>query len=425
MAARGPGGEQLHRLPRRARLHESPERYAPRPPDPHWHARRTARQGEADAIERDFDGLLRGEHHVHASDVCGPGPVALDQHSGRRRDAAFPRCRQLEPIPSLAFGWQNRRANPNVFAAPRAHQILGPRSGSRIDGPQRSGDRGIGKERQRRRGEQERESHGEKPGTLAPALQCDLWRSDHRSAGDYDASVIRLAYLCAYALIAALGEALVARPASLWLRSQGIFHPALAWEVPYGSLLAASAAALALFTVWLASHAATGRRPVLPLHVAFLLLAGICLALRSASGEPRTPPDPAPALISALEAAATELDRSYTGLYAPDAAQFASSLAQVAPPPFRRVGRQLPLHPRILSAAEGAQLEPLPDDQPGTLYIAISQDRQSAWLTALSLNGILALPSGSPAIAEAHAGTHSAPGTDPKIPSYTPVRSGK
>jgi len=245
------------------------------------------------------------------------------------------------------------------------------------------------------------------------------------SADDYDALVIRLAYLCAYALVAALGEALVARPASLWLRSQGLFHPALAWEVPYGSLLAASAAALALFTVWLGSHTAMGRKPVLPLHVAFLLLVGICLALRSASGEPRPPPDPAPALVSALAAAAAELDRSYASLYASDAAQFASSLAQIAAPPFLRLGRRIPLHARILSAAEGAQLEPLPDDQPGTLYIAISRDRQSAWLTALSLNGILELPPGSPAIAEAHAGTHSAPGADPKIPSYTPVRSGK
>jgi hypothetical protein len=244
-------------------------------------------------------------------------------------------------------------------------------------------------------------------------------------ASDYDASVIRLAYLCAYALLAALGEALVARPALLWIRSQGIFQPALAWDVPYGSLLALSAAALALFTVWLASHTAMVRKPVLPLHVAFLLLVGTCLALRSASGEPRPPPDPAPALVSALGAAAADLDRSYAGLYAPDAAQFASSLAQVAALPFRRLGRRLPVHARILSAADGAQLEPLPDDQPGTLYIAISQDRQSAWLTALSLTGILALSSGRPAIAEAHAGTHSAPGADPKIPSYPRMRSNK
>jgi hypothetical protein len=234
--------------------------------------------------------------------------------------------------------------------------------------------------------------------------------------------MIRLAYLCAYALLATVGEALVARPAFLWLRSQGISHAALAWNVPCGSLLAAAATSLALVTAWLASHAATRRRPVLPLHVAFLLLVGTCLALRSASGEPRPPPDPPPALVSALEAAAAELDRSYAGIYVPDAAQFASTLAQVAPPPFRRLGRQLPLRARILAAVEGAQLEPLPEDPPGTVYIAISSDGQSAWLTALSLNGILALPSGRPGIAEAHAGTHSAPGADPRIPSYPRMR---
>jgi len=101
-----------------------------------------------------------------------------------------------------------------------------------------------------------------------------------------------------------------------------------------------------------------------------------------------------------------------------------SVLAQVRPPPFRRLGRQVPLHARILSGAESAQLTPLPDDQPGTIYVAISLDRHSAWLTAVSLTGILQLPSGRPAIAEARSGTHSAPGTDPALPSY-PRQSGK
>lgn len=230
--------------------------------------------------------------------------------------------------------------------------------------------------------------------------------------------MIRLAYLSAYALLAALGEALVARPALLWIRSQGIFRPAFAWDVPFGALVAAAAIALALFTVWLASHAVMARKPALPLHVAFLLLVGICLALRSASGDPRPPPDPGLALVAALEAAAEELDRSYSGLYAPDATQFASALAQVARPPFRRLGRRVPLHARILSAAAGPQLESLPGDDPGTIYVAIAKDRQSAWLTALSLKGILELPSRVPAIAEAHAGSHSAPGADPALPSY-------
>jgi hypothetical protein len=236
--------------------------------------------------------------------------------------------------------------------------------------------------------------------------------------------VIRLAYVCTYGAFAALGAALVARPALLWLRSQGLFRPALAWEVRYGALLLGGAALLALFTLWLASQVAMNRKRRAPLHVAFLLAVGICLALRSASGDPRPPPDPAPALLDALRVAGDELDRGYSGQYAPDAAQFSSSLAQVPPPGFRRLGRPVPLHARILSGAEGPQLQALPGDQPGTIYIAVSEDRRSAWLTALTLAGILNLPSGRPAIVESREGTHSLPGSDPTLPVYRPMRSG-
>jgi len=234
----------------------------------------------------------------------------------------------------------------------------------------------------------------------------------------HDAFVIRLAYLCTYAMLAATGEALVARPAALWIRSQGLFHPALAWDVRYGPLYGAAAAAVALCTAALASHAATTRKPARPLQVGFLLLVGTCFALRSASGEPQPPPDPAPVLFSALELAADELDRGYAAFYTADASRLASALTHAARAPFRRWGRQIPLRARIRSDAEGAQLDPLPDDQPGTIYVAISRDRQSAWLTALSLNRTFTLPSGRAAIAEARAGTHSAPGADPRIPSY-------
>jgi len=230
--------------------------------------------------------------------------------------------------------------------------------------------------------------------------------------------VIRIAYLCTYGSLAALGEALVVRPAVIWVRSQGIVEAALACEVPYGGLLTAAAAALVVFTLWLVSRAAVDRTPGLAVHVTFLLLVGVCLSLRSACGDTRPPPDPAPLLLEALGVAADELDESYTSIYAPDASRFTIALARVRPPPFRRFGRHLALHARILPGAGGAQLTPLPGDQPGTLYVAISPDRQSAWLTALSLNGSLNLPSGAPAIAEAHSGTHSSPGTDPALPSY-------
>lgn len=228
----------------------------------------------------------------------------------------------------------------------------------------------------------------------------------------------RVTYLAAYAALAALGEALVARPAVLWVRSQGIFSPALAWDVPYGALLLGCAVLLALFTLGLASATALGRRPSPPLHLALLLAVGICLAVRSASGDPRPPRDPAPALLDGLRAAADELDRGYRGLYAPDAGQFSSGLAQVAPPGFRRLGRPVPLHARILSGADGPQVEPLPEDQPGTIYVAISKDRQSAWLTALGLEGIVQLGPAKAAIAVARRGTHSLPGGDPALPVY-------
>lgn len=239
------------------------------------------------------------------------------------------------------------------------------------------------------------------------------------SLAHYDAPVIRrVTYLAAYAALAALGEALVARPAVLWVRSLGIFAPVLAWEVPFGALLLACAILVAAFTFALASAVALGRTPRAPLHVAFLLAVGICFALRAASGNPRPPADPAPALLDGIRAVADELDRGYAGSYAPDAGQFASALAQIAPPPFRRLGRRIPLHARVLSGAEGPQLEPLPEDLPGTIYLAISRDRRSAWITSLGVDGMVKLGQEQPAIAVAHAGTHAAPGQDPALPAY-------
>jgi hypothetical protein len=237
--------------------------------------------------------------------------------------------------------------------------------------------------------------------------------------------VVRLAYFCSYAAVAALGEALVARPGLLWLRSQGVLRPALAWDVPLGGLLFLCAALLALFTLWLASHVARARRPQIPLHAAFLLLFGVCFVLRSTAGDPRPPRDPAPSLMEGLRVVAEELDRGYAGQYAPDAGQLSSALAQVAPPGFRRLGREIPLRVRILSGEDGARLEALEGDQPGTIYASISKDRRSAWLTALTEgDAVLRLASGKPAIIEAHGGTHSLPGRDPLVPAYPHARPG-
>ena len=56
----------------------------------------------------------------------------------------------------------------------------------------------------------------------------------------------------------------------------------------------------------------------------------------------------------------------------------------------------------VLSGAEGARVDALPGDQPATIYLSISKDRQSAWLTALTGGpAVLRLPSGRPAVVEA------------------------
>ncbi|HEY4730916.1 MAG TPA: hypothetical protein VIH41_07295, partial [Myxococcales bacterium] len=54
----------------------------------------------------------------------------------------------------------------------------------------------------------------------------------------------------------------------------------------------------------------------------------------------------------------------------------------------------------------------------GTIYLSLSRDRQTAWFTALTLDGVLQMSSGKPAIIEAQAGTHSLPGGDPALPAY-------
>jgi hypothetical protein len=240
-------------------------------------------------------------------------------------------------------------------------------------------------------------------------------------------SGVRIAYLAAYAALAALGEALVARPALLFLRSQGILRAALPWDVPLGGLAFLLAALVALFTLWLAAGASLGSRPRVPHHAAFLLVFAACLTVRAWSGEPRPPRDPAPALLEGLRTAAAELDRDYRGNYAADTSRLDAVLAQLPPPGFRRLGRSLRLHARVLALTDGAQAEPLVGDEPGTIYVAISRDGTAAWLTALTLRAgrpdVLRTLSGKPALIEAHSGTHSLPGRDPNVPAYPGMRS--
>ena len=67
-------------------------------------------------------------------------------------------------------------------------------------------------------------------------------------------SGVRIAYLAAYAALAALGEALVARNALVWLRGQGLLHPALPWDVPLGSGAFLLAVLVAFSRVYVGVH---------------------------------------------------------------------------------------------------------------------------------------------------------------------------
>jgi hypothetical protein len=229
----------------------------------------------------------------------------------------------------------------------------------------------------------------------------------------------RRAYLVAYATLAALGAALLARPALLWLHGLGLLRPALPWQIYLGGAAALLAAILAGFAVYLAVRAALGGKLLLPQHSLFLLLVAAALALRSASGEPQPPADPEPRLRAALETAAGVLDAEYAAnsRYSPSAPLLQGALFALPRPGFVYRGRELPLSARILHGMDSAQLETMPGDLPGTIYVCISRDEQRAWLSVTSLDGV------RPGTVQARAGTHSLPGADPALPAYPGART--
>jgi hypothetical protein len=261
--------------------------------------------------------------------------------------------------------------------------------------------------------------------TAAVSVASQGYSAPRRSPGEarYAACLLRAASLFVYAGLAALGEALVARPALLFLRSLGLFHAVLPWRVPFGAVQLVLALALALLTVLLASRAALGKKSRLSLHAALLGLLALSFAARSTAAEPQAAADPLPSLILGLRTAAEALDQDYSQGYALDETPLETALGRLAAPGFVLRGRSLPLRARVLRDAPGPQLTKLAGDQPGLLYVAIASDRKSAWLTALSLNGIVRLASGRVAIIEAHGGTHSLAGRDPLIPAYPGMRS--
>ena len=234
---------------------------------------------------------------------------------------------------------------------------------------------------------------------------------------------MRVVYLVIYAGFAALGEALVAKPALAWLRGSGLLRAALPWEVPLGAWATLLGIALAAFTLALSLRFALGFRARVPLHAAFLGLIALCLAVRGSAGEPVPPADPTAPLLDGLRTVATELDVRYAGRYLVDETALDGLLARLPQPGFKRRFRALPLRVHVLGNASGPQLTPLADDEPGTLYVALAADARRAWLSALTLQA------GAPAVlrqtVQATAGTHSLPGRDSLVPAYPGMHRAK
>jgi hypothetical protein len=230
--------------------------------------------------------------------------------------------------------------------------------------------------------------------------------------------MVRAASIALYAGFAALGAALLARPAVLWVEGLGLSRPVRPWHVPLGWAAALLAVLFAAFALGMAIHTALGGKPRRRYYLAFLLLVALALLLRAVSGDIRPPLDPAPRLLDGVRAAAGVLDAEYaaTHRYAPTAGLVQGALSALPAPGFVQRARELRLSARILHGMRGPQLEALPGDLPGTIYVCISSDEQRAWLSALSLHRVL------PATVQCTAGTHSAPGFDPLLPLYPNAR---
>jgi hypothetical protein len=234
---------------------------------------------------------------------------------------------------------------------------------------------------------------------------------------------LRAVNLLVYGGFCALGFGLCARPALLELRGLGLSSAALPWEVPLGRLLLLLALVIGCWTVRLMLASALGARVRLPERGAFLLTVAAALATRAAAGEPVAPRDPAPSLLEGLRVCAELLDQGYAdgGHYQAAKEGLEERLSALPAPGFVQRGRLLGMHVRFLEHQTGAQLAALAGDPPGTLYVALDEERTRAWITALTLEGRTTAPlksRGRALVLQARAGTHSSPGRDPAIPDY-------
>jgi len=233
---------------------------------------------------------------------------------------------------------------------------------------------------------------------------------------------MRFFYLATYATFAAIGAALLAKPALRWFEGLGFLGPAL----PTGGLAGPASAALLVLlvagTVAMAVARAVGRKPGLPSHAALLGIVACAIALRAAS-VPGEPVDPDPALREALRTAAAALDAWYATdhRYDPPTGAVQAALAALPPSPFRLRGRPVRYAARLLRNAPGAQTDPIPGDPQATVYVALEAGGQGAWLTATTLRAgrVEVLPTA----VEARSGTHSEPGESLLLPRYPGMRA--
>jgi len=233
---------------------------------------------------------------------------------------------------------------------------------------------------------------------------------------------VRFLYVATYAAFAALGSALLSRPAANWLRGLGLFAPALPVKGVAGWASAGLLLLLVAATVGISMASALGRKPGLSWHAALLGLIACALALRAAA-IPARAIDPDPALRDALGAAAAALDATYAmeHRYQPAAGAIQAALDALPPSPFRLRGKPMPYSARVLRNAANAQTEPLPGDPPATVYVAVEVGGQGAWLTVTTLRAgrVEVLPTA----VEARSGSHSEPGESLLLPRYPGMRS--
>ena len=233
---------------------------------------------------------------------------------------------------------------------------------------------------------------------------------------------MRFFYLATYATFAAIGAALLAKPALRWFEGLGFFGPAL----PAGGFAGPASAALlfllAAGTMAMAVAVALRRKPGLPSHAALLGIVACAIALRAAS-VPAQLVDPDPALREALRTAAAALDASYAAdhRYDPPTGAVQAALDALPPSPFRLRGKPVRYTARLLRNATGAQTDPIPGDPPATVYVALEPGGQGAWLSVTSLRegrvGVL------PSAVQARSGTHSEPGESLLLPRYPGMRA--